>query len=82
MEVQKPGYQLVSLLNPLRTRPVSMSLSPTHLHQLCLLPNQTGIYTHFCGLAYRPLLSMLSKLCLRSTRADFDALLLQISLSC
>ena len=48
MGVKRPGYQLVSLLNPMNLHPEDVTLASTHLSQLCLLPDQNHIYTHVC----------------------------------
>ena len=47
MGVRKPGFQLVSLWNPLDTLVDSGSKSPTIQTHLCLLPDQLGIFIRY-----------------------------------
>lgn len=43
--IKKPGYQLVSLLNP---QSDTTTKAPTQQSRLCLLPDQISIYTRLC----------------------------------
>lgn len=49
MGVARPGYQLVSLLNPLDQS--TATRATTQQSRLCLLPDQKGIYVRFCTFA-------------------------------
>lgn len=46
MEVSRPGYQLVALLNPTSTN--AATPGSTLQSSLCLLPDQAGLYSRFC----------------------------------
>lgn len=47
--IRKPGYQLVTLLNPLQARSSqSLTKSGTHQSRLCLLPDPGAIYSRIC----------------------------------
>lgn len=51
MGVDRPGYQLLSLLNPLES---AAARGITQKSRLCLLPDQRALYTRFCRLISLP----------------------------
>jgi hypothetical protein len=69
MGVRKPGFQLLSLWNPLDEsgKPMSSSLSTVQTH-LCLLPDQIGILINYGKLAGFTILVLLARAILIAMR--------------